>query len=108
MPTFHYHTVAHGCQNSDISLKLKGLFDTIFMLVKIGDDPISSLDISFIGGVSLREKTLPLNIQLQSFFIEYEKWRIYDKTLSIHVECTIKYTFVLSSKNQKRSGMNFK
>ena len=30
-----------------------GCIDTIMMCVKFGDDPISSLDFSFIGGVPL-------------------------------------------------------
>merc|ERR1712243_442298 len=44
--------LAHGCQNRDIDLKfgMGGLIDTIFMWVKFGDDPISSLDFSFTGG----------------------------------------------------------
>ena len=48
--------LAVGCQNRDIDLKCKmgGRIDTILMCVKYGDDPISSLDFSFIGGVALR------------------------------------------------------
>ena len=43
-------------QNCDIDLKfeMRGRIDTILMCVKFGDDPISSLDFSFIGGVHLR------------------------------------------------------
>ena len=45
--------LAHGCQNRDIDLKFEmgGRIDTIFMRIKFGDDPISSLDFSFTGGV---------------------------------------------------------
>ena len=45
----------HGCQNWDIDLKFKvgGCIDTILICVKLGDYPISSLDFSFIWGVSL-------------------------------------------------------
>ena len=44
--------LAHGCQNRDIDLKfgMGGRIDIIFMWVKFGDDPISSLDFSFTGG----------------------------------------------------------
>ena len=38
-----------------------GRIDTILMCVKFGDDPISSLDFSFIGGV-------PLNIKVALFY----------------------------------------
>ena len=42
--------LAHGCQNWDIDLKFKmgGRNDTILTCVKFGDDPVSSLDFSFI------------------------------------------------------------
>ena len=33
---------------------MRGRFDAIFMFIKFGEDPISSLDFSFIGGVPLR------------------------------------------------------
>ena len=48
--------LAHGCQDWDINLKFKmgGHIDTILMWVKFGDDPISSLDFSFIGGCTLK------------------------------------------------------
>ena len=44
--------LAHGCQNWYINLKFKmgGLIDTILMCVKLGDDPIGSLNFSFTGG----------------------------------------------------------
>ena len=47
--------LAHGCQNWDIDLKFKmgGRIGTILMCVQFGDDLISSLDFSFIGGVPL-------------------------------------------------------
>ena len=43
--------LAHGCQNWDIDLKFKmgGGIDTTLMCVKFSDDPISSLDFSFIN-----------------------------------------------------------
>ena len=43
--------LGHGCRNRDIDLKFKmgGRIDIILMCVKFGDDPISSLDFSFIG-----------------------------------------------------------
>ena len=42
--------LAHGCRNRGINLKLKmgDRINTIFMFHKFGDDPISSLDFSFI------------------------------------------------------------
>ena len=47
--------LAHGSQNWDIDLKFKmaGRIETISICVKFGYDPISSLDVSFIGGVPL-------------------------------------------------------
>ena len=55
--------LAHGCQNRDIDLKfgMGGRIDTIFMWIKFGDDPISSLDFSFTGG------GVPLNSMFSSF-----------------------------------------
>ena len=34
----------------DLKFKMGGRIETILMCVKFGDDPISSLDFSFIGG----------------------------------------------------------
>ena len=47
-----WQLLAQGCENQDIDLKFKigGHFDTILMCVKFGDDHISTLDFSFIGG----------------------------------------------------------
>ena len=45
----------HACQNRDIDLKFKmgGCIDTILLCIRFGDDPLSSLDFSFIGGLPL-------------------------------------------------------
>ena len=42
-----------GFFNEGLKLKFKmgDCIDTVLMCVKFGDDPISSLDFSFIGGV---------------------------------------------------------
>ena len=44
--------LTRGCQNRDINLKFEmgRCIGTIRMSVKFGDDPISSLDFSFIEG----------------------------------------------------------
>ena len=46
-----------------------GRIDTIFMWIKFGDDPISSLDFSFTGG------GVPLNALKDYLSYEYQ-WRL--------------------------------
>ena len=66
---------------------MEGRIDTILMCVKLGDDPISSLDFSFIWGVPLNPEN-----RVQIFWKKFlEASRIVDNKI---MTCACVYVFV--------------